>query len=302
MAANTILLIDTNYLAYRAWHAMKELSYGAEGTGAVFGVLRDIVQLQDEFQTTRCAFAFDTGRPRRTRHLPTYKGSRRAHHDEDSEEEKMARQNLLQQIQNLRTTYLPAAGFHNIFAARGFEADDIIAALAAEIPSGQEAVIVSSDHDLWQCLRPNIWCWNMHTRRAYTDELFRKKWGMKPSMWADVKAYAGCSTDDVPGVPGVGEITAARWLRGELGQHTKAAAKIAAAGDLYARNLCVVRLPYPNTPVFDIVPDEVTEERWQALADLLGMRSIRSTIPRAAQKQTKGRKRDDRQKSFGLNS
>jgi 5'-3' exonuclease len=244
-------------------------------------------------------FAFDTGRPRRCKLLPSYKSARAAKYAEESEEEQAARRDFHRQVQLLRTTYLPATGFRNVFAAHGFEADDIIAALAAGVPPEREAVIVSSDKDLWQCLRPNVYTWNAHTRRAYTYELFRAEWGLEPSAWANVKALAGCNTDNVPGVPGVGEKTAARHLRGELGATTKAAAKIAVSGDLHTRNLAVVRLPYPNTPIFDMVPDEVTEAKWQALADMLGMNSIRATVPRAAKKQSRGRKRGERS-GFGL--
>lgn len=296
-----ILLIDTNYLCHRAYHAMGDLTHGGRGTGAIYGVLRDIVSLQDYFATGRCVFALDYGgRGHRHNILPSYKSSRRARHAEESEEDREARKDFRRQISCLRTQYLPEAGFRNVYAVEGYEADDIIASIAADVPDHDEAVIIASDQDLWQCLRPNVWCWNPHKRRGYSIEKFREEWGIEPEQWPDVKALAGCSTDDVPGVPGVGEITAAKWLRGALGAHTAAATKIAAATEVYQRNLELVQLPFPGTPKFKLRKDKVTEEKWQALADSLGMRSIRSAVPRTATRKSKGRKRRERIGGFNL--
>mgnify|MGYP001569000234 CR=1 FL=1 len=295
-----LLLIDANYMAHRSWHAMKDLTFNDRGTGAIFGVLRDVVSLQDTFKTTRCVFAFDLGRSRRAGILPTYKTSRYAHHAEESDEEKAARSDFREQIRHLRERHLPDAGFRNVFAAEGFEADDIIAQFAATLPREDEAVIISSDQDLWQCLRPNVWVWNLHTQKAYTLKHFRIQWGLEPRRWAEVKAYAGCLTDDIPGIPGIGEITAAKYLRGgELGEHTKAYASLRMGAAIYEKNWPLVSLPFDGTPSFEIQQDEVTEEKWCALADSLGMPSIRDTIPRVAtDRKSKGRKRNER--GFGF--
>jgi len=293
-----LLLIDTPYLCHRSWHVMKNLSFGDRGTGAIFGVLRDIVSLQDTFKTTRCVFAFDLGRSRRAGILPTYKTSRYAHHAEESDEEKAARSDFQEQIKHLRERHLPDAGFRNVFAAEGFEADDIIAQFSAALPREDEAIIISSDQDLWQCLRPNVWIWNLHTQKTYTLKHFRIQWGLEPKQWAYVKAYAGCGTDDIPGISGIGEVTAAKYLRGDLGCETKAYAKLSTSSELWKRNIGLVRLPFVGTPKFAIQPDEVTEEKWCALADSLGMPSIRDTVPRVAtDKKSKGRKRN----GFGFN-
>ena len=291
-----LLLIDANYIAHRAWHAIKDLAFNDRGTGAIFGVLRDIVSLQDTFKTTRCVFAFDLGRSRRAGTLPTYKTSRYAHHVDDTEEEKAARSDFREQIKHLRERHLPDAGFRNVFAAEGFEADDIIAQFAKTLSREDEAIIISSDQDLWQCLRPNVWVWNLHTNKPYTIKHFRLQWGLEPRQWAEVKAFAGCSTDDIPGIPGIGEITAAKYLRGgELGERTKAYTTLQTQGPLVLyRNYPLVKLPFEGTPSFEIQQDEVTEEKWQTLADDLGMPSVRDTVPRSAgERKSKGRRRND---------
>lgn len=287
-----VLLIDGNYMCHRAWHAIGALGYGEQGTGAIFGVLRDITILQDEFRTTRTVFAFDGPAGRRYKLLDSYKSGRRKRHEEETEEEKAARADFRVQIARLCDTHLPAAGFRNVWTAPGFEADDIIAAKALSAPLRQEVVIIGSDQDLWQCLRPNVWQYNPNTKKGYTYDAFVAEWGLQPHQWAQVKALAGCKSDDIPGVPGVGEKTAAKYLRGELGAHTKAHAKIEdfPVQDL-DRNLKLTTLPFPGTPCPKLQKDEVTPEKWGAMTDGLGMDSLKNQAPRVAGSQKKGRKR-----------
>ena len=296
-----LLVIDVSYMAHRAFHAIGELAYGSEGTGAIFGLLRDVLTLQDKFQTGRCVFAFDhPARKHRQLDLPAYKSSRLRRYAEESEEEQQARKDFRGQLKKLYRRYLPAAGFRNVFAAAGFEADDIIARVTGTLPPGDEAIIVSSDEDLWQCcsVRPLVSCWNPYKNHLTTHAGFMERWGFGPERWAEVKAIAGCKTDDVPGVVGVGEATAAKYIRDELGEDTKAFQKIESYP--WRANLRIVKLPYRGTPSFKIEPDEVTESKWQDLADALGMKSIRAMVPRTASRKSKGRVRHG--KGFGFGS
>lgn len=290
--SDPLLVIDTTYLCHRAYHAMGDLEHGGVGTGAVFGVLKDIVWLQDFFKTTRTVFAFDVGRGHRSDLLPTYKQSRAARHAEETETEKEARADFAVQVKKLRTHYLPNAGFKNVFSAKGFEADDIIASICAAVADDDEAIIVGTDQDLWQCLRRNVWVWNPQKKQAYTREMFHAEWGIKPRQWAHVKAYAGCDTDDVVGVRGAGEITVAKFLRGELPTHHKIHNVLASPAGLatHDRNLPIVKLPYPGTPTYTIQKDEVTEAKWKAVAEELGMRTLTDTAPRGAAVAKRGRK------------
>lgn len=299
--SDPILVFDVSYLAHRAFYAMGDLAHGSEGTAVIFGLLRDVISLQDKFQTGRCVFAFDHPAPKhRQTVLPTYKSSRIARYEKEDNAAKQARKEFRGQLRKLYFQYLPAAGFKNVFAAPGFEADDIIAEVTRTISSRGEAVIISSDEDLWQCcsVRPFVSCFNPQKGKLITYGGFLEKWGFPPKKWAEVKAIAGCSTDDVPGVAGVGEVTAAKYLRGELGAHTKAYGNIKSYP--WKDNLDLVQLPYKGTPEFELQEDEVTEEKWQALADSLGMHSIKSSVPRGAVRKSRGRKRNGKGKGFGL--
>jgi DNA polymerase-1 len=297
-----LLILDTNYLCHRAFHTMPELSNEDIGTGAVFGVLRDIVTLQTEFATGRTVFTFDYGgRGLRCNLSPTYKSSRTERYAEEDEAQQERRRNFRAQVRELRSSYLPDIGFRNVFAAKGYEADDLIAMVAAGVTEDDEAIIISADEDLWQLLRPNVWHYNPTTRHATTYEKFRAKWGIDPFQWANVKAWCGCETDDVEGVEGVGPVTAAKWVAGKLPPHYKTWRLCSDNLATYNRNLPLVRLPYPGTPACTLQPDEVTEERWQAVLDRLGIKTIRD-VPVTAVRKSRGRKRGGEKEGFGFGS
>jgi 5'-3' exonuclease len=95
-----------------------------------------------------------------------------------------------------------------------------------------------------------------------------------------VKALAGCSTDGVPGIKGIGETTAVKWFRSQLKPESVAYRKINTEGiDIHNRNIQLVRLPFAGTEAFKLREDETSFERWKTLADKLGMRSIRELAP-----------------------
>ena len=275
----TWLLLDTNYLSHRAYYSTGGLAHGDIGTGVVFGVLRDVLWLQEYFDTRRPVFCFDLGVGLRQGVYEGYKGKRRKREAEADEDTLAGIYEFRQQVKQLRTDYLPAVGYRNIFAADGYEADDAIATTAKNLPETEEAIIISADHDLYQLLRPNVHIYHPQQKKIVTHESFRKAWGLEPWQWAIVKAMAGCDTDDVPGIAGVGEVTAAKYLRGELKETSAAYKKIRAGMGVVQRNRQLVKLPFVNTPVFEFQEDEVTQQKWIALADRLGMKSLAHQMP-----------------------
>lgn len=267
---HTWLVLDADYLCKRAFYALGELRHEELMTGVAFGLLHDIVHLQDQFNTERVVICFDYGYGKRKKLCPEYKKSRRSDADYDH------------QIANIRTNMLRDIGFNNVLFQEGYEADDIMASFVLNtMPPGDDAVIITADKDLFQMLDGTCVVYNPMTRRSMTRQSFYQKWGLEPERWAEVKAYAGCSTDELPGVVGIGEVTAAKFLRGELKPHLKAYQLITSneAKAIYRRNLPIVALPYPGTMTFDYVPDNVTQAKWAAVADRMGMHSLRDAAP-----------------------
>ena len=259
------LIFDTNYLFYRAYYAMGQLRHGEDLTGPVFGVFRDILHLSDMFQTKRIVFCFDLGPGLRRNVCPGYKANRTPMPEE-----------FTRQLTRLRTKYLPAIGYRNIFAEQGYEADDLIATTCEDLKA-EDKIIISNDGDLFQLLDSNTMIFKPTGARPVTAKSFTKEWGVLPGQWPLVKAIAGCKTDNIDGVDGVAEKTAAKYVANRImGQGTKSVQKIIAHKRRWQANLPLVTLPYPGTPTFVVRPDAVTPARWAAVADRLGMASIRN--------------------------
>jgi DNA polymerase I len=267
------LVLDVSWLAHRAFHTTGSLSFRGRGTGVIFGFLRDLIKLHKVHKTQEVAFCFDGGYDQRRRMFADYK----AHRKPINQEEQEARAVLHEQIDKLREHYLPAIGYRNIFWANGFEADDLIARLCKDVfPTNYELVIVGSDHDLLQLLDTGITLYNPQTEKVMTRNSFMVKWGLPPRQWANVLAIAGCKGDGVPGVRGVGEKTAAQYLRRELKETTKAYQRIEESR--WEEVIPLVRLPLPSTPYFTIEEDCVTRRGWEHVFRATGISKLKSPI------------------------
>jgi 5'-3' exonuclease len=261
-----------------------ELTYREIRTGMVYGFLRDIVALQDQFRTTDVLFCFDDGHSMRRQFCPSYKTKRKQAHAKLTEEERKHKDEFYKQLDHLRDDYLPGLGYNNVFHCPGYEGDDVIASLLNTLPERDDKVVVTADADLLQCLAtPQTTTYNPRTRVVHTAASFTKLWGLEPDQWPDVKALAGCITDDIPGIRGVGESTAAKYLRGELCTTHKIYATIhsPAGHKVWRDNLAIVRLPFAGCPVFTPTPDAVTAARWDAFSVEYGMTSLRGVVPQA---------------------
>jgi DNA polymerase I len=278
--ADAWLIFDCDFLCHRAFHAMGSLSHAGEMTGVIYGFLRDLVHLREVHYTDRVVFAFDHGVSKRKQLLSTYKGNRLPR----TEEEESLRGELRRQINLLKRRYLPDLGFRNVFYEDGYEADDVIASVCRNsLPKGDVAIVVSADKDLYQLLeKDRVIVWDVIKKRPYTEEKFRKEYGVAPAVWKQVKAIAGCNSDCVPGVRGVGDKTAAKFLAGNLPASRKTAQAISefVLGGGFKRNLPLVRLPFKGCPTFELREDEYSEKNWNALADRLGMVSLKKSSRR----------------------
>ncbi len=274
------LFIDGNFICYRNFYAMGGLSHGDLRTGVLFGFMKDLLYFQEVHRTQDVVFCFDYGKCLRTAILPEYKSARKKQRAELNDEDQELRKEFLKQVDQLRTVWLPTMGFRNICFQEGYEADDIIASLCHQnLGKGDEAIIVSSDSDLYQLIRPRVSIWDANHRVLKDMVWFQKKYSIHPREWWRVRALCGCSTDCVPGVAGVGETTAIRYLQEKLPSHFKAFDAIESNKRLAKFNEKLVRLPFKDTNIFFLRPDQVTKEGWQEVCDALGIRSLRELAP-----------------------
>jgi DNA polymerase-1 len=273
----TWIVIDVSFLCWRAFHSMGALSHKGVRTGVLYGVLRDIIDLQERFSSKDLIFVFDSRASKRKEIFPAYKQKR--HSKDITKEEEMARFEVRQQIKALYKIILPSIGYANVWRAEGFEADDIIAAFVRQrMPADDCAVIVTADHDYYQLLDGRVSLYNPKGFVRTTIQSFHREYGIEPRLWAKVLSIAGCSTDEVPGVRGVGKLTALKFIRGELKpESAKYKAIVSAEGRaIMLRNRELVRLPFEGVPAFYAIPDSVCAASWKRTLDSLGIKSLQS--------------------------
>lgn len=202
----TFVIIDGSSLVHRAFYALP-LLHTAKGqyTNAVYGFTMMLVKLLDEVKPERIAVAFDKSRVTfRTELFPDYKAQRKPTPGELSEQFPLIKE------------VLQAYGIFTIEAA-GYEADDIIGTMARQAAEdGHEVVIVTGDRDALQLIEPSTRV--MLTKKGISDlELmdvaaFERQYGLSPLQMIDLKGLMGDTSDNIPGVPGVGEKTALKLI------------------------------------------------------------------------------------------
>ena len=197
-----LLLIDGSGYIFRAFHALPMMTRN-DGTpvNAVYGFTSMLMKLVDDMQPDHVAVVFDTSRQTfRSDIYPDYKANRSAPPEE-----------LIPQFALVReaTTALSLP----MMEASGFEADDLIATYAAMAEAANmETIIVSSDKDLMQLVRGDVTMLDPMKQRRIGAAEVEEKFGVTPDKVVDVQALAGDSTDNVPGVPGIGVKTAAELI------------------------------------------------------------------------------------------
>jgi DNA polymerase-1 len=278
-----LLILDCHYLCHRAFHAQRDLSFGGISTGVIYGFLKQIGHLKDTFQTDRVAFCFEGTTLYRRIDFPDYKMKRINTEAADPEKTK-ARGDLCRQIDALRTSYLRQIGFRNIFYYPGWESDDIMGRMAKTAKPEDEVILVTSDADMYQLLRPNVLMYCPTKKRLLTEDWFKQSYGIEPWQWAMVKAMAGCSSDGVPGIPGVGEITAVKFIKKQLPKTSAIYKTITSpeAAEIVQRNRILVELPYENvptpTPEWDDT-EKISTKGWNDVCARLGIKSMIGRAP-----------------------
>jgi 5'-3' exonuclease len=281
--AKTWLVLDVYNLAYRAFYTSGHLSHGGNPTGTLYGMFRDLIKLQDDFGTHLCAFAFDLGKGKREQEFPWYKANRRRQGEKILME---GISEMKQQVERLRRVYLERLGYPNVLYQDGYEADDIIASVCDCLPINDEVVIVSADEDMFQLLRKNRVCvYSPKTKKVWTKENFTNEYGIKPIQWPVVKALAGCSSDNIKGMKGIGEKTAIKWIRGETIRQESEILEFVKTKEFNDYLHCVC-IPYPETNPFDLIDHPPpTREAWSNLMESLGMTTLANHDPSGVTRQ-----------------
>ncbi len=247
-----LLLVDGHSMAYRAFFALPVANFSTttgEATNAVYGFTSMLANLLRDERPTHVAVAFDAGRTTfRTERFPAYKATRDASPPEFSGQVPLIREVL----ETMRITTLDKPGV---------EADDIIATLtAAAVRDGMEVLVCSGDRDALQLVSEDVTLLypvkGVSELTRYTPDAVLARYGVGPQQYPDVAALVGETSDNLPGVPGVGPKTAAKWIvqYGGLEEILAAAPSVPGkAGESLREHLDQVRLNRElNAPLLDV--------------------------------------------------
>jgi DNA polymerase I len=247
----TLMLLDGNSLAYRAFYALPAENFKTQGgltTNAVYGFTAMLINLLRDESPTHVAAAFDVSRQTfRSERYPEYKANRSSAPDE-----------FRGQI-DVTKEVLAALGI-TVLAEPGFEADDLIATLTTQAEKeGYQVLVVTGDRDALQLVSDDVTV--LYPRKGvseltrFTPAAVVEKYGLTPEQYPDFAALRGDPSDNLPGIPGVGEKTAAKWIT-EYGSLQALVDNVDAVrgkvGDALRANLASVVL---NRELTDLVRD-----------------------------------------------
>jgi DNA polymerase I len=266
------LLIDCSYICHRAYHTLGDLSHEQKKVGVVYGFIKEIIKLAKKFETNELVFCWDSKQSYRSLVYPQYKANRRIGL---TAEEMEALMDAYRQFDDIKDILLPMMGFVNNFRQTGYEGDDIIGWISSAIPG--KYMIVSGDADLLQLLTDDVYIYNFNN--VITPEIFSAgHFGISPKQYALVKAIAGCDGDNVKGIVGVGEKSAAKYIAGlHLGPAMMGKIESDDGKRITRTNLPVVTLPYMGPKPYKInalSEDEITPSKFKAMFGQYGFRSL----------------------------
>ncbi len=294
------MVVDGHSLAYRAFFALPVENFTTKDnqhTNAIYGFLSMLVNLIKAEQPTHMAIAFDTSRHSfRTDVYPEYKATR-----SESPQEFKGQIPLLQDC--LAAMSIP------VLTKEGVEADDILATLAAQgAEQGYDVLVVSGDRDTIQLVTDDVTLLypsvqGVSQLKRYDPVTVQERYGVRPEQYPDIAALVGETSDNLPGVPKVGEKTAVKWLTqfGSLDDLLERSDEIkgVVGGNLRDHIEDVRRNRRLNRLLRDVelpvAPDDlaVTPIDAQAVRDIFARLEFRTLLPRVFEAVGAGEVADD---------
>ncbi|MCZ3386756.1 MAG: DNA polymerase I [Actinomycetia bacterium] len=290
--APSLLLLDGHSLAYRAFYALPVENFSTatgQPTNAVYGFTSMLINALRDEQPTHIAVAFDVSRVTfRSERYPEYKANRAKTPDEFKGQVSLIKEVL-------------AALQISVLEVDGYEADDVIATLASQAADAGFAVsIITGDRDAFQLVDDNVTV--LYPRKGVSDmarmtpDAVESKYGLTPSQYPDFAALRGDPSDNLPGIPGVGEKTATKWIR-EYGSFDQLVARAdevkGKVGDALRANLAQVitnrqltelvkAVPVDHTPA-DLERVDWDREQVHQVFDALEFRILRDRLAQTLQ-------------------
>ena len=290
--ARSLLLLDGHSLAYRAFYALPVENFSTatgQPTNAVYGFTSMLINALRDEQPTHLAVTFDVSRATfRSDRYPEYKANR-----SKTPEEFKGQVSLIKEV--LEALRVP------VLEVEGFEADDVIATISTQAAQGgYDVSVITGDRDAFQLVSDRVTV--LYPRKGVSDlarmtpSAVEEKYGLTPSQYPDFAALRGDPSDNLPGIPGVGEKTATKWIR-EYGSFDELVARAdevrGKVGDSLRANLAQVITNRQLTELvkdvpLDRVPDDLARVDWDRervheVFDALEFRILRDRLAQTLQ-------------------
>lgn len=256
-----VILVDTSHILYVVYFGLPEAERYAKAI--IAGFLNRVLQLMVENNMTDLVFCWDSPKSIRKDRYGFYKEKR----IKDKKKDKNLK--YMYEAKNELQTILPAIGFNAHVEVDGYESDDTMCEMVRRYPNIR-FIIVANDNDLLQILkyRNLIGLFNCRENKLTTYQDFVSTYGIKPDYWHLFKALAGCSSDEIPGIPGIGKTYALRFLKDELEDDSKPMQLIyEARNTIFLRNHWLVTLPLPGLKKhrFKILKNDLTRKKLRTM-------------------------------------
>ena len=241
------LLTDLSSINWTAFYANKNMDIKDVKSCVLESILFYIKKYGIMFETNNIIFCCDSLYNIRKEIYPQYKEHRKQIREEKTEEELKLQKELYKFIPEIKII-LKRIGFLNVFEISGFEADDIVASITNN-DLLNKFTILSSDADLFQCLKGNVDMYSTSKQKLYTYHSFVDEFDFEPQNWWKIKALAGCTSDNITGLKGLtdknGAKTAVKFFNKTLNKDSKIYQKINTKEtiELYKKNIPLVKLP-----------------------------------------------------------
>jgi DNA polymerase-1 len=202
MPSKTLYLIDGHALCYRSFYALQLTTSQGQPTNAVYGFIQTIRKLLREYKPEYLAVCFDSkAKTKRQELFADYKIQRPS-----------MPEGLSSQIPVIKDM-LKAYGLA-ICEKDGYEADDLIATFAKKFDAeGYEVVVVTDDKDMYQLMNQHIHIFSIRNDKIMSPKDVQDKWGFEANRIVDYLSLAGDQSDNIPGVKGIGEVTASKLIQ-----------------------------------------------------------------------------------------
>jgi DNA polymerase-1 len=267
------LIMDAKYLIYRSQYSPNagNLSHEGTPTGLYYFFFNTVRQLVSKFNPINMVFMWDSNSEKSIR-KKEFSGYKNRNNFKYMKPEQIA---ILERIKKEYPKIMDVCkkmGFAGYYL-EGYEADDLIAMYVKQIKRTTD-IIITRDEDMYQCIDDYTFIYNPDDKIKKTQSWFRRTYDLEPYQWGLVKAYGGCKSDTVPGIPGVGEKKAIDIINGcateaimkKVDEHKKEV-------NLYKR---LTVLPHPNLKDHNMLykKTKINIEEMSSFFQRMNMRSL----------------------------